>query len=95
MALFALRPAPILGVDGHALASSVIGGFLATPCEHLQGYVWKCSLYVGLYAERPSEVYRVEVDGLGCWSAGSFRGEGGLYPRGRSGCLTIVDYLIA
>lgn len=95
LGLIAARPAPILGVNGTALGRSVIGGFLATPCEHLHGDVWKCGLYVGLYAEHPSEVYRVEVGGLGCWSATSIGGEGGLYPRGRSGCLNIVDYLIA
>ncbi|HEX2392961.1 MAG TPA: hypothetical protein VHI77_08585 [Solirubrobacterales bacterium] len=93
LGLFAWRPAPVLGVDGGALASSVLGGALTSPCERLPQGLWRCDLYLGLYDEQPNAVYQVEVNRLGCWAALNRRATENGYPKHESGCLTIADYV--
>ncbi len=96
--LFAARPAPILGVDGAALGSSIPhrgGGLLAInppmgPCrESATG--WNCSLYDSEGSGGTVE-YRVRTHGRGCWTAEPVRPAAWDWGK-LSGCLTIFDYL--
>lgn len=89
--LYAIRPTPVIGVDGDSLSHSVIGsGILSTPCMHHHDGTWTCGRYIGLYDEHPDANYQVEVDGLGCWSATLI---GGFGRKHLSGCITLIDHI--
>jgi hypothetical protein len=89
---FIARPAPVLGIDGSALESSMPRTPLsAPPCEQVAGG-YRCWVEP---AERSGGAtpYRVELRGRGCWTA---RPLGPIAPEGRgtiSGCVTLLDYL--
>ena len=91
----AARPAPIVGVSGNALESSVDGSDLLSesePCEHLQASVWRCGRYDhDLSSDVP---YRVEVDGLGCWEARREWRRSEVGAVRYVGCVSLIDELL-
>jgi hypothetical protein len=89
LAFFAARPTAILGVDGEALQSSV-GGF-SRSCRQLHSDTWACSRYDSGFSGEIA--YRVDVHGLGCWSATRAEYGGEPSPKHLSGCITILDYV--
>jgi hypothetical protein len=96
--LFAARPAPILGLDGHSIGNSLPnrggGAFFSLwpplgPCRQVDGDIWNCAIYDDEGSGGTVD-HRVKVGSIGCWNA-TPTGPGG---RGAlSGCLTILDYL--
>ena len=98
LVLFALRPTPILGVDGKALESSIRdSGDPQPPCRHSSGDELICTVDGGAINKTLSlkVVYRVDVDRLGCWAArrvGSPRLFGNP-PLHMSGCITLGDHI--
>jgi len=95
---FAMRPSPLLGVSGTAIGNSVPGrgGGLVFevwphlgPCQQRGPDSWRCMVYDNEGSGGTVE-YRVDVRGLGCWTAKPTRRseEGDL-----AGCLTLFDYL--
>jgi hypothetical protein len=96
LGLFAWRPAPLLGVSEHALASSVGGevnivlGFGAGPnprCTEEAEDQWVCAVTNPSASESSKSTYRVELTGAGCWRAARIDEPGQL-----RGCISIFDY---
>jgi hypothetical protein len=98
LGLFVMRPAPLFGVNGKALGNSVPGrggGMVFEvwphlgPCHRHGAHSWDCDLYDD-EGSGGTLIYRVQVDGVGCWRAWpTTKGGDGRY----SGCLTVLDYL--
>lgn len=92
LAFAAFWPAAVLGLNGEALQNSidVLG---EGSCERLPNDKWRCREN-GSYFLGDTVLYRVEVDGLGCWTAYE-EGQGGKVNRGesRSGCVRFASYL--
>lgn len=96
LGLFGARPAPVLGLTGRALQSSVGNDIpileSSHPCQPEPGGAWSCSRWD---AGRSGTVpYRVTADGLGCWRAvrDGYSGEGS--PKALHGCVTLGNYLL-
>jgi hypothetical protein len=92
-ALFAYRPATVIGVDGEALAvsmgsSSVLGK--DSNCVELGVRRWRCDLNFGSYGATAT----VETKAFGCWEVIAA-------PPDRfgavtdSGCITALDFVFA
>lgn len=90
--LFGARPAPVLGLGGRALERSVGNSAIltASPCTHVKGNTWKCSKWDD--GGSSTVAYRVDVDGLGCWTATRAGPAGEGSARRLSGCVTLADY---
>ncbi|MDQ3728358.1 MAG: hypothetical protein M3355_02095 [Actinomycetota bacterium] len=95
---FALRPTPILGVDGESLAASTdapVNELGAEPCTEGGGETWTCTIAADPFPDDQSEAgptkYSVKVDGLGCWVIEDARGPA--IPGEREGCVTIADHI--
>ena len=93
-ALFAWRPAPLLGVSEGALAHSVAGEvdvfieYGAGPkpaCSEGHADRWTCVIRNPSDSEHPVATYTVRTTGVGCWDA---RGAG----EHLNGCISIFDY---
>ncbi|MDX6609855.1 MAG: hypothetical protein QOF85_1780 [Solirubrobacterales bacterium] len=93
LAFFACRPTAILGVDGGALQASVGSSLSSGACRHLHNDAWACSRHDSQFSGDVS--YRVDVHGLGCWSATRIENASEPSPRHLSGCITIVDYIFS
>lgn len=94
LGFFMMRPAPVLGIDGAALQSSVGNGgslFDSPPCRRVDGGAWRCERWDRQFSGQIS--YRVEVDGEGCWDATRVGPAGEDSDKRLSGCLWIFDYL--
>lgn len=97
IAAFALRPTPIVGVDGESLAASTgapVNEINAVPCDDQGDDVWLCT-YPGSAEPasgdpRPT-TYEVTIDGWGCWSIGGIRGS--VEPPAMTGCVTLMDHI--
>lgn len=96
-ALFAYRPALVIGVRGHLLGSSIRGvlgreHFSAGSCREVAEGHWECSM---LFEPDPGSGggpvrYMATTDSLGCWKAKtSFRGS--LVAARPSGCIEVPD----
>jgi hypothetical protein len=93
LGVLAARPSPILGIDGPSLQHSVGGSLLdRSPCVRLPDGSWECAAYDHQLSGQVS--YRVEVDGLGCWTATRAGAPGEGSPRHRSGCVTVIDHIL-
>lgn len=90
LGLFGARPAPVLGVGGRALQSSV-GGREFEPCRQLEDRIWSCEHYDDMLSG--GFAYRVSVNRGGCWTATRQEGQGSPSARELRGCLTLIDYL--
>ena len=94
LTLFAVRPAPVLGVNGKALQHSVGNSSLIGPdsCRQTPQGAWICARWDNQFSS--AVPYRVSVGGLGCWHATRVGppGDGGSAKQ-LSGCLTLVDYI--
>jgi len=95
---FALRPTPILGVDGESLAASTgapVNELNATPCAEARDETWMCTIAADPNPDDQSEVgpttYSVKVDGLGCWTIEG--GRGPAVPGETGGCVTILNHI--
>jgi hypothetical protein len=93
--LFALWPAPVLGINGKVLQSSVGNSSLLGPdsCTPARRGAWTCSRWDNQFSS--TVPYRVRVDGFGCWDAtrvSRYAGEGGS-PKQISGCIRILDFV--
>lgn len=91
--LFAYRPAVVVGVDAANLSRSVSAGDL--PCEQTEDEIWSCPrVYPGPDSIREYRVnYRVEVDGMGCWTAdriGTAGSDAGVEAH-LTGCINALD----
>lgn len=93
LGLFGARPAPVLGVNGVALQNSVGGVFSLSNEERCQrkGKDWICGRYNGEVSG--TVFYRVDVDGLGCWSGTRIGSPGEGVPKGISGCASLAGYV--
>jgi hypothetical protein len=94
LGFFMMRPAPVLGIDGAALQSSVGNGgslFDSGPCRKVDDGAWRCERWDRQFSGQIS--YRVEVDGEGCWDANRVGPPGEGSDKHLSGCLWIFDYL--
>ncbi|HEX3737880.1 MAG TPA: hypothetical protein VHV53_10090, partial [Solirubrobacterales bacterium] len=60
---FGARPAPVLGMDGASLESSVARGLEWRPCKHRPDGTWTC-VRQELEQSGGTVAYRVDVDGL-------------------------------
>lgn len=88
--LFAMRPAPILGIDGSSLGSSV--GEDDGDCEEVQDDLWSCDV---LDSASSGGTFVVETKGLGCWDAWYAERPDHSDRSGdpdRSGCITLLDF---
>jgi len=94
---FALRPTPIVGVDGESLAASTgapVNELGAMPCTEARDEKWTCTI-----AADPNESaagggptsYSVTVDGLGCWVIEGAKGPA--MPDESKGCVTLADHI--
>jgi hypothetical protein len=91
LGFFAARPAPLLGVDGETLQTSVGGNlFPVQPCEKVTDDTWQCAKYDDQFSGTVG--YRVDVHGLGCWSGTRVTGAGEGSSKHLTGCITILDY---
>jgi hypothetical protein len=97
---FVARPAPVLGIDGASLESSLPHSpFSSEPC-HEGGGEWTCWVATR-EASGDSLPYRVHIHGLGCWTAkpAPAAGRGWRQLVGREGwgtlrgCVSLLDYL--
>ena len=101
LALFAYRPAALLGVNGDALASSLgnervsdhaltssLGNESAGSCVEVADSRWECEIVID--PSSGSQTLYVETRAWGCWDAypNTERDRGGL-----SGCVTFSDML--
>jgi hypothetical protein len=90
-----MRPAPLLGIDGRSLESSVgnggsLFGFQLEPCKK-DGEAWRCWRWDDQFSG--TVIYRVDVDGVGCWHATRAGPAGEGSDKRLSGCLWVFDYL--
>jgi hypothetical protein len=95
LVLWAVGPAPLFGVTGGELYSSVSeetgeavsGG--EEECEHVRRQVWRCEL-----GSSGGVTYVVEVNGDGCWKARRID-PGGEHPLRRrpSACIGLDDLI--
>ncbi|MEJ7875882.1 MAG: hypothetical protein WKF62_04405 [Solirubrobacterales bacterium] len=94
---FALRPTPIVGVDGESLAASTgapVNELGSTPCTEADDEKWMCTI-----AADPNEspegggptTYSVTVDTLGCWVIEGAKGPA--LPDESKGCVTMADHI--
>jgi hypothetical protein len=91
-ALFAYRPATVIGVDGGALAVSIGSSVLADPsnCIDLGAGRWRCHLNYRSDAATAT----VEMRAFGCWTLVDKRPERADEVRD-SGCITALDLVFA
>jgi hypothetical protein len=87
VALFAWRPATVVGVDGQALHASVTG--LEGDCESLENDLWLCTTNDPMSSE--GGAHTVEMQSFGCWHAWNGDRVVGDRPPTDSGCITVVD----
>lgn len=96
LGLFGARPAPVLGLDGQVLQSSVDEPalFLDAPesCDREADEAWLCSRYDASLSGTIE--YRVRTDGLGCWHGEPVTPAGEVVSRRISGCVTLLDFVI-
>jgi hypothetical protein len=97
IAAFALRPTPILGVDGESLAASTgapVNELGAEPCTEEGSETWTCTIAADPFPD-PGRggptTYSVKVDGLGCWTIEG--GRGPAVPGETDGCVTILNHI--
>jgi hypothetical protein len=94
LGLFGARPAPLLGMNGSILQSSVGGvdilSFAEGDCRR-RGGDWICGVYDGQLSG--SVDYRVQVEWSGCWSATRIGSPGGSSPKRLSGCAGLVHFV--
>lgn len=93
--LFALWPAPVLGLNGTVLQSSVGNSSLfgQDSCTRAPGGDWICSRWDNQFSG--TVPYRVRVDGFGCWDAtraSRYGGDGGS-AKHLSGCVRLLDFV--
>jgi len=89
LALFAYRPAALLGVSGDALTSS-LGNEGDGSCVEVADSRWECVIVTNLSSGGSSQTLYVETRAWGCWDAyaNPERDRGGF-----SGCVTFFDML--
>jgi hypothetical protein len=100
IALFVLRPTPIVGVDGESLAASTgstVNEINSVPCKQEGGEdddKWMCT-YPGVPDPEPGDpgptTYEVTIDGWGCWNIGGVQGP--TDPPETSGCVTLMNHI--
>jgi hypothetical protein len=93
---FGARPAPVLGLDGETLESSVGNGiwfYNFKSCDRLPDGGWRCGRWDSQYSGE--RTYRVDVDGFGCWHAERLGPQGDrATPEQLSGCVHLGNYLL-
>ena len=96
LGLFGARPSPVLGLDRHALQSSIGGeslpGFSGRGCERGPDGAWRCARHDEGFSG--SVLYAVRSNGLGCWHAVRVGSAGEGSPRRLEGCVTLFNFLI-
>jgi hypothetical protein len=95
LGVFGARPAPVLGLNGEALESSVGNLSFLTgdrPCLHRPDGSWSCTHWDNQLSGVVS--FRVEVDGLGCWHAIQVGPDGEGSSARLSGCVHLGNYLL-
>ena len=92
LGVFGARPAPVLGVNGEALESSIgNGSFFGGPksCGRRAG-VWTCGRWDSQLSGTVS--YRVHLNGFGCWHAERVGPPGEGSPARLTGCVHLGNY---
>ena len=88
LALFAYRPATLVGVSGESLADS-LGDVGPGSCVEIADSQWECVIEDNPSSGNRRTVY-VETRAFGCWDGWS---NPDLDRGGFSGCVTFVDLL--
>ena len=89
LALFAYRPATLVGVSGEVLATS-LGNLGSGTCSEVADSQWDCVIVTDLSSGRSSHKLYVETRAWGCWDAWSNpKRTSGEF----SGCITFFDML--
>jgi hypothetical protein len=93
LGLLGARPAPVLGVNGNVLGSSVGGiGLLSVEKEDCwRDDGWVCSVYDGQLSS--TVIYRVQVKWTGCWQATRVGPSEGSSPKKLEGCASLVNFV--
>jgi len=95
LALMCFRPARVVGVSEKALAYSLRSANNAGQTGECEGAEerWRCTVYTsgGTVGSGVASVFKVEVDGWGCWDATEDPSNDRRPPMTLEGCITIAD----